>query len=273
MLACLGFFVGGVGTLAAQSKTATYSGVVFSDFSGEPVASVAIAIPALRRSTSTDSAGHFALTEIRQGTYEIAVRRVGYEPVNRRVVLRAGDVIVDTIRLTRVQTLEAVSVSAGIIQSFEENRAVGLGKFLDRDELEKMKSRRLSDIIGTIGRSAVLNGRGNSAWLFSKRGATSLMPKTCGNRTNDKRADRGGLDQADLQMGAQPCLCYAQVYLDKAMVYANRGTAEPLFNLNSLNVDQVEAVEYYASPAETPLEYSTLNSQCGVLVIHTRRPR
>lgn len=30
---------------------------------------------------------------------------------------------------------------------------------------------------------------------------------------------------ADVQMGAQPCLCYAQVYLDKAMVYYNRGMA------------------------------------------------
>jgi hypothetical protein len=46
---------------------------------------------------------------------------------------------------------------------------------------------------------------------------------------------------------------------------------EPLFNLNSINPAQIEAIEFYASPAETPLKYSVMESQCGVLVIWTRR--
>ena len=256
--------------LAAQTKTATYAGLVLGDFSGEPVADVAIAFPALRRSTSTDSVGQFSFTEVRPGTYEVAVRRVGYQPVNRRLVLQAGQTLVDTIRVTRVAVLETVSVSAGIIRSFEENRAIGLGKFLDRDQLSKMGSRRTSDVISEVSRSAVLNGRGNSSWLIGRRGTTSLNPKSIskGNSSNE------GLDPGDKSMGAQQGYCYAQVYLDKTLVYRNSGRGqEPLFNLNSVNLDQVEAIEYYAGPAQTPLEYSTLNSNCGVLVIHTRRPR
>jgi hypothetical protein len=48
-------------------------------------------------------------------------------------------------------------------------------------------------------------------------------------------------------------------------------TWEPLFDINSIPVAQIEAIEYYASAAETPTKYSALNSQCGVLVIHTLR--
>ncbi|HEY2165473.1 MAG TPA: hypothetical protein VGH04_15860, partial [Gemmatimonadaceae bacterium] len=45
----------------------------------------------------------------------------------------------------------------------------------------------------------------------------------------------------------------------------------PLFDVNSIGVTNIEAIEYYASSAEAPLKYSVLNSQCGVLVIHTIR--
>lgn len=81
------------------------------------------------------------------------------------------------------------------------------------------------------------------------------------------------LDDVDRQMGAVACECYAQVYWNDMIVY--RGSQlgkEELFNINSVPVDQIEALEYYAGPAQTPLRYSKLNSTCGVVVIHTRRP-
>jgi hypothetical protein len=60
------------------------------------------------------------------------------------------------------------------------------------------------------------------------------------------------------------------VYLNNATVYAGRNE-EPLFDVNTIRPDQLEAVEYYAGAAETPLEYGTLDSTCGVLVLWTRR--
>ena len=54
------------------------------------------------------------------------------------------------------------------------------------------------------------------------------------------------------------------------MVY--RGLdAEPLFDLNSLRPNSIEAIEYYVGPASTPMRYARMNSNCGVIVIHTRR--
>ncbi len=46
---------------------------------------------------------------------------------------------------------------------------------------------------------------------------------------------------------------------------------EPLYTLNELLVMQIEAIEFYAGPSETPAKYNNLNANCGVLVVHTRR--
>ena len=64
--------------------------------------------------------------------------------------------------------------------------------------------------------------------------------------------------------------CYAKVYVD-AMLMNPTTPAEP-FDVNGIAPDRIQAVEWYASPAQTPSRYTTLNSPCGVLVIHTRRP-
>ena len=63
--------------------------------------------------------------------------------------------------------------------------------------------------------------------------------------------------------------CYAQVYLDNELMNPTQPT-EP-FDVNSIAPGQIEAIEYYASAAETPSRYAKLNSNCGVLVIHRRR--
>jgi hypothetical protein len=49
--------------------------------------------------------------------------------------------------------------------------------------------------------------------------------------------------------------------------------ATPPFNVNSIPPTQIEAVEWYAGAAQTPARYSGLGSECGVLLIHTRRVR
>ena len=65
-------------------------------------------------------------------------------------------------------------------------------------------------------------------------------------------------------------------YLDDHLVFRGQKLGyppkwEPLFDINSIPVAMIEAIEYYASAAQTPMKYSVLNSQCGVVVIHTLR--
>ena len=249
-------------TSRAQAGGASLSGRVRDAVSGEAIVGAAIAIPALRRSTSADSIGRFKMQGLRPGSYDVVVRRVGYSPNTQRLTTREGEELEHDVELLRLASLDPISVTAhGVIASFEEHRALGLGKFLDRSELATQETRRLADVISQFPGVRVSSGRTGASWLSSSRGVKSLNPKSCGS-----------LDIADVRQGAKPCECYAQVYLDKSTLYRGGGvTGEPLFNLNSISVDQIESIEYFAGPAQTPLEYSKLNSTCGVLVIHSRR--
>jgi hypothetical protein len=62
------------------------------------------------------------------------------------------------------------------------------------------------------------------------------------------------------------------VYVDGALVYQyGINPPMPLFNVNSLPPDQIEAVEVYTSAVQIPAQFNTAGSGCGVLVIWTRR--
>jgi hypothetical protein len=265
LLCTLAALAAAAAPLAAQKGNAVLSGRVLADSVRTPVVNAAVAIPALNRSASTDEQGRFQIADIKPGSHEIVVRRLGYSPYHERIAFAANQAVEHEILLVRATVLDSITVSASaVIPSFEENRAVGLGRFITRAELAKQETRRLSEVVAQISGVRVIAGMRNNAWLSSKRAAITSI------------SNRGGksclLDEVDAMNGAKACECYAHVYLDKQPMY--RGSAlgrEPLFSLNSVNVDQIEAIEYYAGPAQTPLEYSRLNSQCGVLVIHTRR--
>ncbi len=145
------------------------------------------------------------------------------------------------------------------MDSFEENRRVGLGHFLTRADLAKVENVSLASIIATIPGALVIRGR-TAAWVRGSRAFKIIQIPP---------------DEEDARAGAPIAACYSNVYLDNVEVFSGKhftGKFEPLFNLNSINPSQIEAIEYYASPAETPLRYSGMESDCGVLVIWTRRP-
>jgi hypothetical protein len=275
VLTCLGLLIG-AGSVAAQGRTSQLELVILGEADGFPIPNVAVAFPSLQKAASTDTAGRVTLRNLKAGTHEMITRRIGYATLRKSFVFTAGQTVTDTVRLATINVLDSVVVRAAPISSFEEHRLIGLGKFLDRSQLEKMGERKLSSVIGEFAGAGIIPGRGNHAWLVNTRGVRTLNPKNCGIDDNRRSSgsSRGGIDPGDAAMGAKPCACYAQVWLDRTMIYRASGTpGELLFNLNSIAVDQIEAVEYFAGPAQTPLEYSMLNSSCGVLVIHTRRPR
>jgi hypothetical protein len=71
------------------------------------------------------------------------------------------------------------------------------------------------------------------------------------------------------QMAGITCACYAQVWVDGRLMNRQRPT-EP-FDVNDFQPERLEAVEWYASPSQTPAQYSSLNSPCGVMVLWTKR--
>jgi hypothetical protein len=240
-----------------ENRGGVFTGIVLIDSTQEPIVHAQITSPSLMKSVLTNEAGRFRVTDIPDGDHQFMVRRMGYGPLDTTLTFDANATVMRRIFLSKVATLDTVEVTASaVLPSFEEHRALGLGKFITRAELENAEARRLSDVLAQVSGLQVTRGR-TGAWVSTSRGPRSLSNVPL-------------LDTADVLRGAVSGRCYARVVLDGAVVYHGR-YQEPLFDINTMLPQQIEGIEYYASPSQTPLEYSTLNSHCGVLVIWTRR--
>jgi hypothetical protein len=141
------------------------------------------------------------------------------------------------------------------MRDFEENRRVGLGHFLTREDLEKQRNQRLSEIIQmTPGFRMARKERW--AYAASSRSCLNMTPRSY---TFEGKEPAGSA-----------CFCFPLVFRDKTPLFAgHEGDMVP--DLAAMRPDEIEAIELYASAAQTPSQYSGLNSSCGVIVIHTRR--
>lgn len=244
---------------------ATFAGVV-TDSAGKPIAGTEVLLPDIGKGSVTNDEGAFALREIPAGVQRILVRHVGFSPVESKLMFVSGRTIERHVTMTRTTTLDSVVVTEKAVDhqldDFEENRKLGLGHFLTRAELATQEGRPTASVMASLPGIKVATA-GPYAWAGSGRH----------NRTSLKNVP-DGLDPADAAKRAPLWDCYALVYVDDHLVFRGQkinNKWEPLFDINSISVSEIEAIEYYASAAETPTKYSTLNSQCGVIVIHTIR--
>lgn len=240
---------------AFRTSAAELAGVVL-DERAQPLVGAEVTLSRIAASTLTNERGEFRFTSLAPGNYVLVIRRLGYRELTDSVTLRDEAVISREYFMRPVTTLDTVSVRASVaIPSFEENRRIGLGKFLTRAQLEKMEERKMSEILAEVGASSIR--RGWHAWVGG--GARGPRPNSS---TKCKQLEGMG---TECHRG-----CFALVYLNGALIY-NGEAGKLVPDINGIVPASVEAIEYYKGPARTPLMYSTLNSDCGVLVLHTRR--
>jgi hypothetical protein len=218
-----------------------FAGVVYLDSTHTPIADADVSLPELSLSTRSNERGIFRITEVPRGTHAVVVRKVGYGALETQIPFTGASLQREAF-LTRTTTLDSVKVLATrpVNRDFEEHRKIGVGKFITRAQVEAREGRRLSELLSTLA-GVHITGKAPSAFVAGSRGPRSISTPTC----------------------------LANVYLDRMLMYGRRG--DPPFDVNSIPPEEVEAIEYCASAAVTPLEYSTLNSACGVMVIWTRR--
>ena len=218
-----------------------FAGVVYIDSTHTPIADAEVSLPELSLSTRSNERGIFRITEVPSGLHAVIVRKVGFGAMETKLTFNAGT-LQREIFLTRTTILDSVKVLAQrpVLKDFEEHKKIGLGKFVTRAQLEGREGRRLGEMLSTL-MGVHITGKGTSAFVAASRGPRSITAPSC----------------------------LANVYLDHMLMYGRRG--DPPFDVNSISPEEIEAIEYYGSAATTPLEYSTLNSACGVIVIWTRR--
>jgi len=270
-IATLALLLSTLGLTATGSRVALLTGTV-SDVNGVSIAGAEVFLPGLGKAAATNDSGWYSIAEVPPGRHEIRARRIGFLEWADHVDVPSAGNVRRNVTLRPIQTLAPVEVTADAgLRDFEEHRRIGLGKFLTRAELEKQEHRRFGEIVEAIGaRSARL---GNRAYVGAGRGGVLSLGLSMGQRNScpflegSLMSDRS---RNDSRKNPGCTMCFAQIYLDDVPIYRG-GEDEVVPDMNMIIPTSVEAVEYYKSPSQTPLKYSRLNSQCGVLVVHTRR--
>jgi len=153
------------------------------------------------------------------------------------------------------------------LREYEDNRRLGLGQFFTRADLEKRSSSQIDDILQDLRGVVLIRGAQANAYLATKRQVNFCPAKDteCMIRHRIVWVPGNGFNT---HPGAA-LACYAQIWLDNQLMNPEH-PAEP-FDLRGLNPSAMESVEYYDGVTNTPSRYSRQGSECGVLVIHTRR--
>jgi hypothetical protein len=271
------------------SLGASFAGTVVADSSDAPVEGAEVALPDLGLATITNAAGAFRFDSIPRGAHRVSIRRAGYVPLTAQVAFADNQTVDHRVVLGRATTaLEPVTVTEApsVNADFDANRKLGLGKFLTTEDLDRNAGRRLSDVMAVVPNFGIVTqANSGHGWVVGKRVPAHLVKTRAGTDAEGNRVSQvnGGWysmdDLRDLgfycpansaeQMQGITCACYAQVWVDGRLMNRQRPT-EP-FDVNEYPPERLQAVEWYASASQTPAQYSSLNSPCGVLVLWTRR--
>jgi hypothetical protein len=251
-------------SLDRVAADATLTGIVMMDSTRVPVVGAEVSLPTLGKTVLADERGAFRITGIPAGEHRVSIRRLGYGALDTRMLFPSGETVTRNVFLSRAVTLDSVRTTAlrGGSLEFEENRRLGLGKFLTRADLEKVGHASLSVVLSTLSGLRIETGRNGHAWVATSR--HQILPSGQSPRIGDTM---------DRKLGARPA-CYANVVVDNVLMYSGRGRDrdEPLFDINTVHSDQIETIEFYADRNQIPAKYLSRSAEeCGVIVIRTRQ--
>jgi hypothetical protein len=232
--------VAALATVAAQPRAAPTGWV--RDSTGAPIAEADVSVSALRLLVHTDSTGAFVLRGVPTGPHTVNVRRLGYEPQSREVVIGSApaDPVVITLRAIP-QLLDSMRVGSRrlhqdfLIEEFYRRQARGPGVFITRADIDARRPTRLSDMarqfpgIRVVGRPGGLMG--------------IRFPNTSMARRD----------------------CPPQYWID--------GRRVTNLELDELPPGDIEGIELYSGPSSTPMQFmSNEDKTCGTVVIWSRPP-
>lgn len=210
--------------------------------------SAEVSLPNLARRLTPRGIGEFWAGELAPGEQAVVVRSLGYTPVERAIVLRAGDTARVEIALTATSVqLDEVRVEAagGPAEFVRRRESYDGGTFVDRALIEGMERARLSDVLRTRARGVRLLNLGASGLV-----AAGARDASLGDR-----------------------VCYMQIFLDGMKIFGlsqfNPKIGAP--NLDQYNLTMLEAIEVYPGPSSTPPEFLGQDATCGTIVLWTRR--
>jgi hypothetical protein len=198
-----------------------------------------------------DEAGLFVVPAPGAAEYLVAVDRFGYTPnVSGPVRLRAGGFATVTITLApRPIPLDSVGVRVPAqdpnlrLSGFYNRKQDGAGIFLERADIEKKSTGRMSDALGGLSGVRVLTDNGTDVQLR-------------GSMTNVLRGT--------------PQMCLPLVYMDGLLVADGKTAGYGRMNLEQIRPQDVAGIEIYMGESSVPLQFARGGGACGAILFWTR---
>ena len=187
--------------------------------------------------TTTDSSGRFGFTGLESETLLLRVEKQGYALATRTLVFWADSAQREiVVRLgMRSTVLAAVTVLDSAVddpRGYSRRRQVGAGYYLTQAEIRKRgPTPRVEYILGTIP-----GLRLDAGVVKVARGRISILGNNCEDGV--------------------------QYWVDGAMT-------GPAFTPRSIAPETLTGIEVYKSASETPLEYRSMKTACGTVVLWT----
>lgn len=147
VLAGLALGLGAPSPGAAQGLRGNVEGVVTVAESGAPIAEATVAVTALGRAATTDSAGRFRLTGLPVGSQRLDVRAIGYRPTWMYVTIVIGE----TARAEVALKAAAVALPEVVVSSSREAEAAALTPLsvgvIGEQQIEEARAHHPAEIV------------------------------------------------------------------------------------------------------------------------------
>jgi hypothetical protein len=239
----------------ANSPTGTIRGTVSSGSPAAPVEHAGVTLAGLGRTATTNRDGTFVFDSVPGGSQVVRVRRLGFATAAADVFVRSGMLASVTISIVPLAPeIARVTVDgksdASTNADFERRRSVGSGGvFLTRGALKERENSKLTEVL----RSKAVSIRA----IALSRGGHAAASQRFGGSADSRR----------------PRECYMQIIVDGVRVFSpsQASANNPPPNLDEYAVSDLEGVEVYAGPAQTPPEFGGPDAACGTIVLSTRK--
>lgn len=227
----------------ARAQTGVIDGVV-TDSSAAPVSGARVTIKGLSLEVTTPESGRFRFNGVPPGLYVMTIGKLGYKSALTTIRVAAGDTLRPAYELipTGGTVLGEVKVtgtsSSPTRQDFDARRALGRGKFMTEEEIDKRSSAGATELLRTfsaVNVVAPLGSRSASApvyYAMSRRDGTNSCP----------------------------------------MAVVVDGFQRPIpYDLSELpSPKEIMGIEVYAGNATIPVQFARWNSGCGLILVWTR---
>lgn len=269
----------------AQAKIAPFVGTVV-DSARRPLGNAEVSLPGMGLSKTTNDKGAFRIEGVSAGIHRVTVKHIGYGQLDTTMIFSENQGVEWVVTLGRITKLDSVVVTAPsdpLLVEFAENRKRGFGRFLTREQLARQEGTSLPTVMRSLSGVDIMRTNLGMNYITSKRAPiTRCQIRAASGPTRESalaaqeatdeclRRERVFYvpDETEKRMGVRRA-CFPQVYVDRTLM--NSGKPTMPFDISGYATEQIEAVEWYEGPSQTPAKYSINQAQCGVLVLHLRK--